>query len=237
MNLLKVSDLEVSHGPLQALWGVDLAIATGEKVGLLGANGAGKSTTLGAIIGHYPAKAGRIELDGSDASTLDVSQRVMRGLALVPEGRRLFVEMSVRENLEMGAYLAAPRKKLSRSLDRVFDLFPILKEKQRQPAGTLSGGQQQMVAIGRALMSCPRLLLLDEPFIGVAPLIIKDVMNVLTQIAAEGITIVLVEQNIHRALEFVDRAYVIENGRTVLDGTRDQLLNDKSFGSKLLGLD
>ncbi len=237
MSLLKVSDLEVSHGPLQALWGVSLSVEAGEKVGLLGANGAGKSTTLGAIIGHYPAKSGRIELDGSDASRLDVSQRVTRGLGLVPEGRRLFVEMSVRENLEMGAYLSAPRKKLAQSLEHVFNLFPILKEKQRQAAGTLSGGQQQMVAIGRALMSCPRLLLLDEPFIGVAPLIIKDVMTALTQIAAGGITIVLVEQNIHRALEFVDRAYVIENGRTVLDGTRDQLLNDKSFGSKLLGLD
>lgn len=237
MTLLRVDDLEVSHGPLQALWGVSLAISAGEKVGLLGANGAGKSTTLGAIVGHYPAQAGRITFDGRDETRSDVNSRLSRGMALVPEGRRLFVEMSVRENLEMGAYLAAPRRALAQSLEQVFTLFPILKEKERQAAGTLSGGQQQMVAIGRALMSRPRLLLLDEPFIGVAPLIIRDVMQALAQIAADGITIVLVEQNIHRALEFVERAYVIENGKTVLEGSREQLLNDASFGAKLLGLD
>ena len=237
MTLLRVDDLEVSHGPLQALWGVSLSISAGEKVGLLGANGAGKSTTLGAIVGHYPAQAGRITFDGRDETRSDVNSRLSRGMALVPEGRRLFVEMSVRENLEMGAYLAAPRRALARSLEQVFTLFPILKEKERQAAGTLSGGQQQMVAIGRALMSRPRLLLLDEPFIGVAPLIIRDVMQALAQIAADGITIVLVEQNIHRALEFVERAYVIENGKTVLEGARDQLLNDPTFSAKLLGLD
>ena len=237
MTLLRVDDLEVSHGPLQALWGVSLSISAGEKVGLLGANGAGKSTTLGAIVGHYPAQAGRITFDGRDETRSDVNSRLSRGMALVPEGRRLFVEMSVRENLEMGAYLAAPRRALARSLEQVFTLFPILKEKERQAAGTLSGGQQQMVAIGRALMSRPRLLLLDEPFIGVAPLIIRDVMQALAQIAADGITIVLVEQNIHRALEFVERAYVIENGKTVLEGSRDQLLGDPTFSAKLLGLD
>ena len=237
MTLLQVDDLEVSHGPLQALWGVSLAISAGEKVGLLGANGAGKSTTLGAIVGHYPAQAGRITFDGCDETRNDVNSRLSRGMALVPEGRRLFVEMSVRENLEMGAYLAGPRRALAQSLEQVFTLFPILKEKERQAAGTLSGGQQQMVAIGRALMSRPRLLLLDEPFIGVAPLIIRDVMQALAQIAADGITIVLVEQNIHRALEFVERAYVIENGKTVLEGSRDQLLGDPTFSAKLLGLD
>ena len=237
MTLLRVDDLEVSHGPLQALWGVSLAISAGEKVGLLGANGAGKSTTLGAIVGHYPAQAGRITFDGRDETRSDVNSRLSRGMALVPEGRRLFVEMSVRENLEMGAYLSAPRRALAQSLEQVFTLFPILKEKERQAAGTLSGGQQQMVAIGRALMSRPRLLLLDEPFIGVAPLIIRDVMQALAQIAADGITIVLVEQNIHRALEFVERAYVIENGKTVLEGSRDQLLGDPTFSAKLLGLD
>ena len=237
MTLLRVDDLEVSHGPLQALWGVSLSISAGEKVGLLGANGAGKSTTLGAIVGHYPAQAGRITFDGRDETRSDVNSRLSRGMALVPEGRRLFVDMSVRENLEMGAYLAGPRRALAQSLEQVFTLFPILKEKERQAAGTLSGGQQQMVALGRALMSRPRLLLLDEPFIGVAPLIIKDVMQALAQIAADGITIVLVEQNIHRALEFVERAYVIENGKTVLEGSRDQWLGDPTFGAKLLGLD
>ena len=237
MTLLRVDDLEVSHCPLQALWGVSLSISAGEKVGLLGANGAGKSTTLGAIVGHYPAQAGRITFDGRDETRSDVNSRLSRGMALVPEGRRLFVDMSVRENLEMGAYLAGPRRAFAQSLEQVFTLFPILKEKERQAVGTLSGGQQQMVAIGRALMSRPRLLLLDEPFIGVAPLIIRDVMQALAQIAADGITIVLVEQNIHRALEFVERAYVIENGKTVLEGSRDQLLGDPTFGAKLLGLD
>ena len=237
MTLLRVDDLEVSHGPLQALWGVSLSISAGEKVGLLGANGAGKSTTLGAIVGHYPAQAGRITFDGRDETRSDVNSRLSRGMALVPEGRRLFVDMSVRENLEMGAYLAGPRRAFAQSLEQVFTLFPILKEKERQAVGTLSGGQQQMVAIGRALMSRPRLLLLDEPFIGVAPLIIRVVMQALAQIAADGITIVLVEQNIHRALEFVERAYVIENGKTVLEGSRDQLLGDPTFGAKLLGLD
>ncbi len=237
MSLLGVSKLEVSHGPLQALWDVNLEIGAGETVGLLGANGAGKSTTLGAIVGYYPAQDGRIFIDGHDMTRSGVNARLERGLALVPEGRRLFTEMSVRENLEMGAYLKQPRAKLAQSLKDVFALFPILKEKEKQAAGTLSGGQQQMVAIGRALMSRPRLLLLDEPFIGVAPLIIKDVMEALAAVAAQGITVLLVEQNIHRALEFVQRAYVIENGRTVLSGTREQLLGDAGFGSKFLGLD
>jgi branched-chain amino acid transport system ATP-binding protein len=237
MSLLKLENIQVAHGPLQALWDVSLDVAAGEKVGLLGANGAGKSTTLGAVVGYYPVKGGSISFDRQDATRTEVAHRLARGMALVPEGRRLFVEMTVRENLEMGAYLSGPRRKLAESLEHVFSLFPVLEEKQRQAAGTLSGGQQQMVAIGRALMSRPRLLLLDEPFIGVAPLIIKDVMEALAKIAAEGITIVLVEQNIHRALDFVERAYVIENGRTVLNGTRDQLLNDASFSAKMLGLE
>jgi branched-chain amino acid transport system ATP-binding protein len=237
MSLLKVEALQVAHGPLQALWNVDIDIRAGEKVGLLGANGAGKSTTLGAIVGYYPILAGAVHIAGDDVTHVAAPDRLARGVALVPEGRRLFTEMSVRENLEMGAYLREPRRKLSQTLEQVFTLFPILKEKAAQAAGALSGGQQQMVAIGRAIMSRPRLLLLDEPFIGVAPIIVGEVMRALGEIAAQGVTIVLVEQNIHRALDFVERAYVIENGRTVLEGSRDDLIGNAAFGSKFLGLD
>jgi len=237
MSLLNVTNLAVAHGPLQALWDISFRIEPGERIGLLGTNGAGKSTTLGAIVGYYPTMGGRIEFDGRNMTNDPVPSRLARGIGLVPEGRRLFTDMSVRENLEMGAYLSQPRKQLADSLASVYAMFPILQAKSAQAAGTLSGGQQQMVAIGRALMARPRCLLLDEPFIGVAPIIVQEVMEALRGIAQQGITVLLVEQNTHRALEFVDRAYVIENGRSVLDGTRDQLLNDKSFGAKFLGLD
>lgn len=235
--MLDVSHLVVDHGKMRALWDVSLSVAAGEKVGLLGANGAGKSTTVGAIMGLFPPQSGEIRFDGASITGRGPAENVARGIALVPEGRRLFPEMSVRENLEMGAYLRPLRGGLSRRLDFVFELFPILREKAGQNAGELSGGQQQMVAIGRALMSEPRLLLLDEPFLGVAPLVIEDVMASLRRVAEGGVTILLIEQNIHRALDFVDRAYVIENGRTALEGTRDSLIGDADFGSKFLGLE
>jgi branched-chain amino acid transport system ATP-binding protein len=236
-ELLTISQLAVSHGGIPALWDVGLKVAAGERVGILGANGAGKSTTLGAIMGLYHPLSGDIRLDGETIAGRSPAECVARGLALVPEGRRLFPEMTVRENLEMGAFLPGPRRHLTNTIESVHSLFPILKEKTRQAAGELSGGQQQMVAIGRALMTRPRLLLLDEPFLGVAPLLIGEVMEALGRIADGGVTIVLVEQNIHRALDFVNRAYVIETGRTVLEGTRDTLLDDKSFSNKFLGLD
>jgi branched-chain amino acid transport system ATP-binding protein len=236
-ELLAISQLAVSHGGIPALWDVNLKVTNGERVGILGANGAGKSTTLGAIMGLYHPLRGDIRLDGESIAGRSPSECVARGLALVPEGRRLFPEMTVRENLEMGAFLPGPRRQLTDTIESVHSLFPVLKEKARQAAGELSGGQQQMVAIGRALMTRPRLLLLDEPFLGVAPLLIGEVMEALGRIADRGVTIVLVEQNIHRALDFVDRAYVIETGRTVLEGTRDTLLDDKSFSNKFLGLD
>ena len=235
--MLSLKNLSVDHGPLRALWDVSLEVGRGEKVGLLGANGAGKSTTLGAIAGLYPKAGGTITYDGQVLERASTAQTVAGGIALVPEGRRLFPTMSVLENLEMGVYAAASRKDMSASLERVYALFPILREKAAQNAGELSGGQQQMVAIGRALMSRPRLLLLDEPFIGVAPKLIDEIMTVLHQIAAEGVTMLLVEQNTHRALDFVERAYVIENGRTVLEGGREQLLGDPAFAGKFLGLE
>lgn len=235
--MLSLKNLSVDHGPLRALWDVSLEVGRGEKVGLLGANGAGKSTTMGAIVGLYPKAGGTITYDGQVLERASTAQTVAGGIALVPEGRRLFPTMSVLENLEMGVYAAASRQDMAASLARVYALFPILREKATQNAGELSGGQQQMVAIGRALMSRPRLLLLDEPFIGVAPKLIDEILAALHQIAAEGVTMILVEQNTHRALDFVERAYVIENGRTVLQGSREQLLGDPAFAAKFLGLE
>lgn len=235
--MLEVSGLAVDHGKLRAIWDVSFRVEEGARVGLLGANGAGKSTTLGAIIGLYPVAEGAILYGDRSLVGASTPQNVDDGIALVPEGRRIFAEMTVRENLEMGAYTPGARKRVSEGLSRAFELFPVLGEKQADRAGTLSGGQQQMLAIGRALMSGPRLMLLDEPFLGVAPILVEEVMAVLNRLADDGVTFLLVEQNIHRALDFVQYAYVIENGRTVLDGARDELLGDPEFSNKFLGLD
>ena len=235
--MLDVAGLAVDHGKLRALWDVTFKVADGERVGLLGANGAGKSTTLGAVLGLYPAAAGQVWFKGTEITRRPVAANVAAGIALVPEGRRLFPSMSVAENLRMGAYSPSSRSRLKENIERSYELFPMLRERQSQAAGTLSGGQQQMVAIGRALMSNPKLLLLDEPFLGVAPAVIQQVMKALRKVAESGVTVLLVEQNIHRAFEVVDRAYVIENGRIVLDGSSKALLSDRSFTRKFLGLD
>jgi branched-chain amino acid transport system ATP-binding protein len=235
--MLDVSHLAVDHGQLRAVWDVSFRVDEGERVALLGANGAGKSTTLGALLGLYRPAGGSIIYRGQPVGGRDTADNVEAGIALVPEGRRLFPEMTVRENLEMGAYVRGKRRTVAEALERCYTLFPILKEKASQPAGQLSGGQQQMVAIGRALMSGPKLLLLDEPFLGVAPIIIEEVIGALHRLSQEGVTLLLVEQNIHRAMDFVARAYVIENGRTVLEGTRETLLGDPNFSSKFLGLE
>jgi branched-chain amino acid transport system ATP-binding protein len=235
--MLVVSNLSADHGALRALWDVSFRVEQGERVALLGANGAGKSTTLGAIIGLYRPAGGTISYCGNPIGGRDPADNVEDGIALVPEGRRLFPEMTVRENLEMGAYVRGKRGRVAAAIERCYALFPVLKEKAGQPAAQLSGGQQQMVAIGRALMSSPQLLLLDEPFLGVAPIIIEEVMAALRRLSDEGMTLLLVEQNIHRAMDFVERAYVIENGRTVLDGSKDTLLGDPTFTNKFLGLE
>ena len=235
--MLELAHVAVDHGSQRALWDVSLAVGERELVGLLGANGAGKSTTLGAIIGLYPVASGSVRYAGDEIGSRTTSRNVAAGIALVPEGRRLFAEMKVEENLAMGAYAPAARRGVVQALERVYCLFPILAQKRRQNAGELSGGQQQMVAIGRALMSNPRLLLLDEPFIGVAPMLVEEILRVLRDIAAGGVTMLLVEQNIHRALDFVERAYVIESGRTVLEGSRDALVGNPEFNNKFLGLD
>jgi branched-chain amino acid transport system ATP-binding protein len=235
--MLQVSNVAVDHGKLRALWDVSLRVEKGERVGLLGSNGAGKSTTLGAVLGIYAPSSGTIEFNGIPITHNGVARNVDLGIALVPEGRRLFPEMTVYENLKMGAFPPAARPRLKDNLDQVYQLFPMLAERSTQAAGTLSGGQQQMLAIGRALMAGPSLILLDEPFLGMAPAIIDQVMVVLRHISGAGVTMLLVEQNIHRALDFVKRAYVIENGRIVLEGDRNSLLGDKNFSSKFLGLD
>jgi branched-chain amino acid transport system ATP-binding protein len=235
--MLQVTNLAVDHGKLRALWDVSLCVRKGERVGLLGANGAGKSTTLGAVLGIYRATSGSICFNDVPITARTVAANVAAGIALVPEGRRLFPEMSVSENLQMGAFSPGARPLLAAQLDRVYALFPILAERRAQPAGTLSGGQQQMVAIGRALMARPSLMLLDEPFLGVAPVVVEQVMTALREISELGVTILLVEQNIHRALEFVQRAYVIENGRTILEGDKASLTGDPQFTSKFLGLE
>ncbi len=235
--MLTLKNISVDHGKLRALWDVSLHVERGERVGLLGANGAGKSTTMGAIVGLYPSAGGSIIYDKQSIERASTAQTVASGIALVPEGRHLFSAMSVHENLIMGVYAVPNRHGMDAALEHVYSLFPILRQKAAQNAGELSGGQQQMVAIGRSLMSQPRLLLLDEPFIGVAPKLVDEILDALRRIADEGVTMILVEQNTHRALEFVERAYVVENGRTVLEGSRDALLNDPAFATKFLGLD
>jgi len=199
--MLTLSNLAVDYGKMRALWDVNIQVQEGERVGLLGANGAGKTTTLGSIIGVCRPASGRILFQDEDITRRTVSGNVASGIALVPENRHLFTEMSVYENLKMGAYAGQARSKILSRLEYVYALFPILAERHGQTAGTLSGGQQQMVAIGRALMSDPRLLLLDEPFLGVAPIVVEQVMDALTKVSVTGVTILLVEQNIHRALD------------------------------------
>jgi branched-chain amino acid transport system ATP-binding protein len=235
--MLKLNNIAVDHGKVRALWDVSLHIRQGERVALLGANGAGKSTTIGAIVGLYPLSEGTVAYEGKTLVRHMTSQTVESGIALVPEGRRLFPGMSVYENLAMGAYTGHARKNLDGEIEKIYSMFPILKEKRKQNAGELSGGQQQQVAIGRALMSAPRLLLLDEPFIGVAPKVIEEILETLKKISDGGVTVLMVEQNIHRALDFASRAYVLENGRTVLDGSRESLLNDPAFARTFLGLE
>jgi branched-chain amino acid transport system ATP-binding protein len=235
--MLDLKNIAVDHGKVRALWDVSLHVGQGECVALLGANGAGKSTTIGAIVGLYPLSAGTVSYEGKRLERHLTSDTVESGIALVPEGRRVFPGMSVYENLAMGAYTRHARKNMDQELDKIYAMFPILAQKRKQNAGELSGGQQQQVAIGRALMSAPRLLLLDEPFIGVAPMVIDDILETLKKIAREGVTILMVEQNIHRALDFATRAYVVENGRTVLAGSRDTLLGDPDFARTFLGLE
>jgi branched-chain amino acid transport system ATP-binding protein len=233
-SILSVKGVETFYGAIQALHGVDLEVAKGEIVTLIGANGAGKSTLLMTICGNPRARSGRILLDGEDITALPTFQIVRRGVAQVPEGRRIFPRMSVYENLQMGAILADPANFRS-DLDRVFAMFPRLAERRDQRGGTLSGGEQQMLAIGRALMSRPRILLLDEPSLGLAPLIVRQIFDSIGRIAREeGVTIFLVEQNAFHALRLADRGYVLANGRVRLSGSGKELLANQEVRAAYL---
>ncbi|GFN34762.1 ABC transporter ATP-binding protein [Tepidimicrobium xylanilyticum] len=225
--MLELKNIDVFYDNIQALKEVNLTVGEGEMVTLIGANGAGKSTTLRAISGLNKPKKGEIKFKGRVISSLKASDIVRMGISHVPEGRRIFANMTVMENLEMGAYIRGDRGNLKRDYDEVFSLFPRLKERKNQIAGTLSGGEQQMLAIGRALMAKPKYLLLDEPSMGLAPLIVKEIFSILENINKLGTTILLVEQNANMALNVTDRAYIIKNGKIELEGRSKDLLKDE----------
>ncbi|MDA8297141.1 MAG: ABC transporter ATP-binding protein [Actinomycetota bacterium] len=231
--VLELVDLEVRYGSVPALRGISLVVERGEIVTLLGANGAGKTTTLRTISGLHRAHSGRIVFNGRSIEALAAHDVVGIGVGHVPEGRRIFPRMSVLENLEMGAYRR--RGELKDDLERIFQLFPVLGERRRQDGGTLSGGEQQMLAIGRAMMSHPDVLLLDEPSMGLAPLVVKAIFSIIDQIRADGTTILLVEQNATQALQLADRGYVLENGEIVMSGPSEEILGDQRIRAAYLG--
>ena len=234
--LLEVRDLEVAYGAAPALWGVSIEVRAGELLSIVGPNGAGKTTLINAIAGIQPARAGRLLFDGRDITRLPPHRFCAAGIAIVPEGRRLFAGMTVRENLELGSYLPKAKAQRRESLDAVVALFPVLQEKLASPAGELSGGQQQMVAIARALMARPRLLLLDEPSLGLSPRIVHDMFAAIRRINADGMSVLLVEQNVTMALQIASRAYVLEEGRIVADGAPAELLARPEIQRAYLGV-
>jgi branched-chain amino acid transport system ATP-binding protein len=235
-TLLHVDGIEVGYGDLTAVRDVSLEVREGEAVALIGANGAGKTTTLRAVSGLLPLRRGRIEFEGQRLDGLGPAEIVARGIAHVPEGRQLFPTMTVRENLELGARTRAARGLRAETLERVFELFPRLRERGAQLAGTLSGGEQQMCAIGRGLMARPRLLMLDEPSLGLAPVLVKAIFEDLGRINGQGLTVLLVEQNVLRSLHLAHRGYVLENGRMTLSGPREDLLASSHIKQAYLGL-
>ena len=235
MNLLDTRALEVSYGQIKAVKGIDIEIKQGELVCLIGANGAGKTTTLKALSGMLPPSQGEIRFDGERITGTPSHALVRRGIALVPEGRGIFGRLTVEENLRLGAYARRDSAGIRQDLARAYDLFPRLAERRRQFAGTLSGGEQQMLAIGRALLSRPRLLLLDEPSMGLAPMLVQKIFEIIRKIAAEGVTLLLVEQNAKLALQVSHRGYVLESGRVALADTASALLNNPRVRQAYLG--
>ena len=232
--ILTVDNINVYYGSIHAIKGISFEVNAGEIVTLIGANGAGKSTTLNTISGLLRSRTGSIQFMGEDLGKLPPHKTLSKGLALVPEGRRIFLQMTVQENLDMGAY-TQPASTIAPNKEKVFELFPRLKERRKQLAGTMSGGEQQMLAMGRALMSNASMLMLDEPSMGLSPLLVQEIFDIIRNIHKEGMTILLVEQNAQMALSVADRAYVLETGRVVMDGTGAELLTNERVRSAYLG--
>lgn len=236
MTLLKVDNIDAYYGEVQVLRGISLDIKKGETVTLLGNNGSGKSSTVNCISGILKHARGSIQFNGEEISNVSSHERVELGLVQVPEGRRIFPTLSVEENLFMGSYLKKAKAARSKSLERVYKLFPILEERKKQLGGTLSGGQQQMLAIARGLMALPKLLILDEASLGLAPLVVGEIFGVIKEIASEGVTILLVEQNVSKALALADRAYVLEEGKVGMSGKASDMMNDPHIKELYLGM-
>lgn len=233
--MLKVKDLNVHYGKIHAIKGVSFEVNQGEIVTLIGANGAGKTTILQTVSRILEASMGVVTLDGKNLAEVKPHEIVYMGMAHVPEGRRIFSKMTVQENLEMGSYMRSDSHKIKEDMEVIFNRFPRLKERRNQLAGTLSGGEQQMLAIGRALMSKPKILLMDEPSMGLAPILVDDIFKIIEEINKDGMTVLLVEQNAQRALSIADRAYVLETGKVVMQGNAKELLSNKDVKSAYLG--
>ncbi len=234
--MLNVQKLNFSYGDLKVLWDVDLEVRKGEIVTVVGSNGAGKSTTLKNVSRLVKPTSGSLQFDGADLTRLESHQVVELGVVQVPEGRKIFPEMTVLENLRMGSFVKATRPDRERNIRRAFQLFPRLEERQKQLGGTMSGGEQQMLAIARGLMANPKLLLLDEPSLGLSPLFVKNIFDIIREINRQGVTILLVEQNVYQSLRIAHRAYVLETGRVVLTGKGEDLLNDEHVKKAFLGI-
>ena len=235
MAMLEVKDLEVYYGMIQALKGISFQVNEGEVIALIGANGAGKTTTLHTITGLLKPKSGSVIFEGTDISRIPAPKIVGLGMAHVPEGRRVFSQFSVYQNLMMGAYTRTDKAEIEDTMSKVFKRFPRLEERRNQPAGTLSGGEQQMLAMGRALMSKPRIILMDEPSMGLSPIFVNEIFDIIQSVSAAGTTVLLVEQNAKKALSIADRAYVLETGNIVLEGDAKELMNDDSIKKAYLG--
>ena len=235
MAMLEIKNLEVYYGMIQAIKGISFEVNEGEVIALIGANGAGKTTTLHAVTGLIPAKAGEIIFDGKNVAKIPGHKIVSMGMAHVPEGRRVFAELSVYQNLKMGAYTRKDKDEIAGNLEMVYKRFPRLKERKNQMAGTLSGGEQQMLAMGRALMSQPKIILMDEPSMGLSPIFVNEIFDIIRELSAAGTTVLLVEQNAKKALSIADRAYVLETGRITLQGDAKELMNDESVKKAYLG--